>query len=57
MGMYHSTSGKIGYDYHARVPPRGARIIPKGVMKQIMQREDELRFSEEVCPLPLIPSG
>ena len=48
MGMYHSTSGKSGYDYHFRAPG-GARVIPRGVMKQILQREDEMRFSNTVC--------
>jgi len=44
MGMFHSTSGKSGYQYH-HVHESRATVIPRGVMKQILQREDELRFS------------
>lgn len=44
MGMYHSTSGKSGYGYYGS--PH-ARVIPRLVMKQILQREEELRFSQD----------
>jgi hypothetical protein len=44
MGMFHSTSGKVGYAF---VTLPGARVIPKGIMKQILLREDELRFSSD----------
>lgn len=45
MGMFHSTSGKVGYDNYA--VSSYSHIIPKNVMKQILQREDEMRFSVE----------
>jgi len=45
--MFHSTSGKYGYAYVQPPNPNSMRVIPKGVMKQILQREDELRLSSE----------
>lgn len=47
--MFHSTSGKMGYGMRYSPPglerPEGGRVIPKSIMKKILQREDEMRFS------------
>lgn len=48
--MYHSTSGKVGYEYHYQwLPPE--RRIPDYLMKRILIFEDKLRASEEVHTL------
>ena len=43
--MYHSTSGKVGY-FSFFVPTDFK--IDKELLKKILIREDELRYSEEV---------
>ena len=47
MGMYHSTSGKLGFTAHrvstSRYPP--AAPISRADMKAILEREDALRAS------------
>jgi hypothetical protein len=45
MGMYHSTSGKIGYDAYTEIIDK--RYITADKMKLILQREDQLRMSPE----------
>jgi len=44
MGMYHSTSGKNGFFPYEQYCDY---IIDQEVMKKILIREDELRYSEE----------
>jgi len=48
MGMYHSTSGKVGYQYHRQ--PVDFHI-PRYLMKKILIHEDKLRASPEVQAL------
>lgn len=48
MGMYHSTSGKVGYQYHHQ--PLPGYHIPRYLMKKILIHEDKLRASPEVPP-------
>jgi len=45
MGMYHSTSGKRGFDPFYK---RTNYVIPKETLKKILIREDELRASPEM---------
>jgi len=45
MGMYHSTSGKYGFQPHWKP---SFLTIPKWQLKKIMMREEELRMSEEI---------
>jgi len=44
MGMYHSSSGKAGFDYYASPSP--SSNIPIDTMRDILIREDELRASQ-----------
>jgi hypothetical protein len=46
--MYHSTSGKVGYQYHHQ--PLPGYHIPRYLMKKILIHEDKLRASPEVPP-------
>jgi hypothetical protein len=50
MGMFHSTSGKVGYQYHHQ--PLPGYHIPRYLMKKILIHEDKLRASPEVRPPP-----
>jgi len=46
MGMFHSTSGKRGYEWfspHSDTP----HFIPRSIMKQMLEREEQLRMSKE----------
>lgn len=47
MGMFHSTSGKRGYEWYC--PPHESILnhIPRSIMKQMLKREEELRSSKE----------
>jgi len=44
MGMYHSTSGKLGFEPYFQV---SSFDIEKEVLKRVLIKEDELRFSEK----------
>lgn len=47
--MFHSTSGKVGYQYHHQ--PLPGYHIPRYLMKKILIHEDKLRASPEVQAL------
>lgn len=47
MGMFHSTSGKRGYDWYSPPGSQILNLIPRSIMKQMLKREEELRMSKQ----------